>query len=259
MALSDDIAALPVVVNDGDLQHNSHHVTLHKTAKAHQARLSELSRVDNTRDSEKPVSEPTQQAFTDLMAVIDNAFQGFTNGLDTKIDAAQAQSIATTAIAVWVGNTPNALDTLAELAAALGNDPNFATTVMDLIGQKAAVSHTHAANDIATGNLSVARGGTGRGATVDGSFMVGNGTDAYRMLTPAQVLAAIGAAAAGHTHHMNEVNGLIETFNSLQDLFDSKVTSYPGQTIVNWAGTQAAYDALPTSEKYAAGFIAAIY
>jgi hypothetical protein len=50
-------------------------------------------------------------------------------------------SIATTAhvkavIAALVASSPLTLDTLNELAAALGNDPNFATTVMTLIGTK---------------------------------------------------------------------------------------------------------------------------
>lgn len=61
------------------------------------------------------------------------------------------QQIATTAfvaaaIAALVDSAPETLDTLEELAEALGNDPNFATTVTNLIGQKAAqadlTSHT---------------------------------------------------------------------------------------------------------------------
>ena len=35
-----------------------------------------------------------------------------------------------------VANAPEALDTLVELAAALGNDPNFATTVATELGKK---------------------------------------------------------------------------------------------------------------------------
>ena len=49
--------------------------------------------------------------------------------------------IATTAfvksaVAGLVGSSPEALDTLNELAAALGNDPNFATTVMNALAGK---------------------------------------------------------------------------------------------------------------------------
>lgn len=41
------------------------------------------------------------------------------------------------AITALINGSPAALDTLQELAAALGNDPNFATTIMTLLGQKA--------------------------------------------------------------------------------------------------------------------------
>jgi len=41
------------------------------------------------------------------------------------------------AVAALVNASPATLDTLAEIAAALGNDPNFATTITTLLGQKA--------------------------------------------------------------------------------------------------------------------------
>lgn len=47
-----------------------------------------------------------------------------------------AESYTDQKIADVVDGSPEALDTLYELAKALGDDPNFATTVMDLIGQK---------------------------------------------------------------------------------------------------------------------------
>jgi hypothetical protein len=61
-------------------------------------------------------------------------------------------SIATTgfvmaALAALLDSAPATLDTLNELAEALGNDPNFATTVMTAIGLKANASHSHAIAD----------------------------------------------------------------------------------------------------------------
>lgn len=47
-----------------------------------------------------------------------------------------AESYTDQKIADVVNGSPEALDTLYELAKALGDDPNFATTVMDQIGQK---------------------------------------------------------------------------------------------------------------------------
>ena len=47
-----------------------------------------------------------------------------------------AKDYADTIVAALVDNSPAALNTLQELAIALGNDPNFATTVMQKIGEK---------------------------------------------------------------------------------------------------------------------------
>lgn len=48
-----------------------------------------------------------------------------------------------------VANAPEALDTLVELAAALGNDPNFATTVATELGKK--INKSDIVNDFVTG------------------------------------------------------------------------------------------------------------
>lgn len=61
-------------------------------------------------------------------------------------------SFVQTAIAALIASAPGTLDTLKELAAALGNDPNFATTITNLIAEKLdktanAVSATKAVQD----------------------------------------------------------------------------------------------------------------
>jgi len=47
-----------------------------------------------------------------------------------------------------IDGAPGALDTLNELAAALGDDPNFATTVTNELANKSNVGHTHVKADI---------------------------------------------------------------------------------------------------------------
>ena len=42
-----------------------------------------------------------------------------------------------------VNSSPEALDTLKELADAIGNDPNFSNTILDLIGQKASTEYVN--------------------------------------------------------------------------------------------------------------------
>ncbi|MCN2838771.1 tail fiber protein [Escherichia coli] len=79
-------------------------------------------------------------------------------GAPTAPTAAQSVNntqIATTAfvksaVAAMVGSAPEALDTLNELAAALGNDPNFSATVTRLIGEKVAKD-----GDTMTGKLNL--------------------------------------------------------------------------------------------------------
>lgn len=60
----------------------------------------------------------------------------------------QTDAAISTAIANLVDTAPATLDTLNELAAALGDDPNFATTVTNSIATKADATHTHTKSDI---------------------------------------------------------------------------------------------------------------
>jgi hypothetical protein len=77
-------------------------------------------------------------------------------------DAAEAAAIsaaedyADSAVAKLVQSAPETLDTLNELAAALGDDPNFATTVTSQIGTKQATI-TGGATTITSDNLTVSR------------------------------------------------------------------------------------------------------
>jgi hypothetical protein len=52
------------------------------------------------------------------------------------------------AVANLVDSAPSTLDTLNELAAALSDDPDFATTITNSIAGKADASHTHAISDV---------------------------------------------------------------------------------------------------------------
>lgn len=84
-----------------------------------------------------------------------------------------------------IAAAPGALDTLDELAAALGDDASFASTVTTALSGKAATSHNHAASDINSGDIATARmqtnvvaslnagGGTvsGSGVTIDGGTL----------------------------------------------------------------------------------------
>lgn len=73
-------------------------------------------------------------------------------GAQTKATAAQtaAQGYADAAIAALVASSPTTLDTLNELAAALGDDPNFATTMTNLIATKTKKASANIGDAVAT-------------------------------------------------------------------------------------------------------------
>jgi len=76
---------------------------------------------------------------------------------------------ADTAVSNLVDSAPATLDTLNELAAALGDDPNFATTTATNIGTKVSKS-----GDTMTGNLDITGTLTSDGLTVDGTSQFDN-------------------------------------------------------------------------------------
>lgn len=101
-----------------------------------------LGNADNTSDTDKPISSATQSALNLKAPLASPAFTG-TPTAPTATQAVNNTQVATTAyvkaaVAALVDGSPSALDTLNELAAALGDDPNFATTITSLVGDKLA-------------------------------------------------------------------------------------------------------------------------
>ena len=122
-------------------------------------------------------------------------------GTPTAPTAAQSVNntqIATTAfvksaIAAMVGSAPAALDTLNELAAALGNDPNFSTTVLNALAGKQPLDNTLtnlSGKDVAgllaylgLGEAAKRNVGTGANQIPDmGSFMLSASVPGYQKL-----------------------------------------------------------------------------
>ncbi|GJE45376.1 hypothetical protein [Methylobacterium soli] len=97
------------------------------------------------------IGSAVQPFDADLTAIAALATTAFGRSLLTLADQAAgrtalgAVSLAdvNAAIALLVGAAPSTLDTIAEIDAAIGNDPNFATTMATALAGKAALSHTH--------------------------------------------------------------------------------------------------------------------
>lgn len=95
-----------------------------------------------TNDTQLATTAFVATAVSDKATIASPAFTG-TPSAPTAEVGANTDQLANTAfvqaaIAALVNSSPEALDTLEELAAALGNDPNFATTITNLLASKAA-------------------------------------------------------------------------------------------------------------------------
>lgn len=95
-----------------------------------------LPNADNTADSAKPVS--TAQAAA-IAAIINDAAPAATA---TTLSANKIASNISAAVASLVDTAPAALDTLKELATALGGDANFATTTATALGLRLRIDAT---------------------------------------------------------------------------------------------------------------------
>jgi hypothetical protein len=139
-------------------------------------------------------------------------------------EISQAQLDA--AVASLVDNAPEALNTLSELSTALGDDPNFATTVSTQIGERAKTSDVNAAlagkADVGAEDTATWAGVTGKPATFPPaahSHAWDEVTSKPTTFTPTAhthpvsdvdgLQAALdGKAATSHTHSMAQVTGL---------------------------------------------------
>ena len=104
-----------------------------------------LGNVDNTSDANKPVSTATQSALDLKAALASPTFTGTPNAPTALYDNSSNQ-LATTGfvqgrISSIINSAPAALDTLNELAAALGNDANYAATITTSLSLKAPLAN----------------------------------------------------------------------------------------------------------------------
>lgn len=109
------------VVGDGNYNSTTGQITINATDLSDYA----LKTYVTARLKTSIVAEDTNLYFTNARAVA---------AVTSTLSSYATQSYVTTAVANLVDSAPSTLDTLNELAAALGDDPNYATTTASLIG-----------------------------------------------------------------------------------------------------------------------------
>lgn len=90
-----------------------------------------------------------------------------------------SETFVTNQISSLVDASPATLDTLNELAAALGDDANFASTVTTSLASKADASHTHTSADVTDFETAVDTAG----AVMESDYLTANGRR-YRLYNP---------------------------------------------------------------------------
>lgn len=76
--------------------------------------------------------------------LIDRDVAGLIDALAAKADASDIAGQINAAIAAWVGNAPEAYDTLVEIAAKLNDNDDMVSSLMNQISQKADMSALNA-------------------------------------------------------------------------------------------------------------------
>ena len=140
----------------------------------------------------------------------------------TNTNQIASTSFVRTEISNLVASAPSALDTLNELASALGNDANFSTTVTNSLASKAALS----------------------GATFTGSISSPSGD-----FTSLKV-SGINVSTSGHTHIISDVSGLQAALDGKQSSGSYAALSH-NHSISDVTGLQTALDGKQPSGSYA--------
>jgi len=117
---------------------------------------------DYTDEQIKKITRYIDQTGTDLGKHADSNLQDAKDYANKK--ESDANRYTDNRIAALVNSAPEALDTLRELSNAIGNDPNFATTIMTVIGTKLDKS-----GGVITGDLAINKNLTVNG-TIKGTF-----------------------------------------------------------------------------------------
>ncbi len=184
---------------------------------------------------------------------------------------AGAKEYADEAVAELVNGSPEQLDTLNELAAALGDDPNFAATVTEMIGQRPTTETVNAelakkvnkSGDTMTGKLTVPSIDVTKQIVapeiyVTGQVAIGTGETGVAVIVagPKGVAIGVGVSSELDIYDTGELKMVLpgskvlefkpDSYNDLHYVRTAEKNGSAGLTL--WSGTQAEYEAIGTKD-----------
>jgi len=170
------------------------------------------------------------------------AINDTTPSTTTTYSGTKVESRVTAAVAGLVNSAPGTLDTLSELATALGSDPSFATTTATALGNRVRVDaaqglttaqQAQARSNIAAGTSNLAIGTTG-----------GTAADAGALAT-----SLAGKANTSHTHVGADIAAATESLTGAVELATTTevATGTDTSRVITPAGLTAAMGASTTN------------
>ncbi|WKW85092.1 minor tail protein [Gordonia phage Horseradish] len=170
-----------------------------------------------------------------------------------EVSEARLNAAISAALDQVIDGSPGALDTLNELAAALGDDPNFATTVSTQIATKADKIRQVIAGAGLTG------GGT---LEADRTIAVDFGTGTNQVVRGNDSRLSDARTPTSHQHNALDINAgtlniariadgavtLAKLATAVQASLGKADSAVQGSGLILWKGTQAAYNAIGTKD-----------
>jgi hypothetical protein len=177
-------------------------------------------------------------ATTNVHGIADTSVLETETGAQTKANSAQANAASYTdnAIANLVASAPGTLDTLNELAAALGDDPNFATTLATTLSEKINFVVDTGLN-LTTANATTELNTLYIESDTGGYVRVGDGVTAYNDL-----------AFIGKDYSDNLVSTHASSSINIHGISDTANLAYQVDITNAIAAAQSVADALETHE-----------
>jgi len=187
-------------------------------------------------------SATADQTAAQLLTAI-KTVDGTTSGLDSDLLDGQEGTYYTgytdTAVAALVDSSPATLNTLNELAAALGDDPNFATTTATSIGNRAELAGAAFTGAITTTS------------TFDGRDVATDGTKLDTIETSADVTDATNVTAAGALMLSGgTVTGTLTLSSTYPRLNFTDTDSNSDFSIINANGLLSVYDVTNAANRF---------